>query len=144
MTETQFTQPLSILKKFFQSPLLNGPIAIYALALVLPSYKFQTPDRRIDLEQRGIHSLLSPPIEIAFVVNALYVLLAILCIAKPNASLAKITLAILLLFLVTLTGFGFVLGDPEPGSIVRFGPAAYLWLLAIGMMILSSIRKATG
>ena len=115
-------------------------ILLYGFALALPSYTFVTPDHRINTHQIGLQSLLSPPIGIAYVVNAVYLCLMVSHSSKTTAPTVRKVLAWLLIPLLGLTMFGFSFGDPEPGSIVRYGSGATLWLFSLVTGIVSGLR----
>jgi|GEM_PF-2467023 len=119
-------------------------LGFYGVALVLPSYTFVTPDRRIDTHQFGIQSLLMPPIGIAYVVNGLYALMIVSQFSKETLRSVRVTLSIFLSILMGLTMFGFSFGDPEPGSIVRFGPGAWIWVAAILTAMRAGFAKDVG
>lgn len=106
-------------------------VSLYGLALFLPSYTFVTPDKRIDVHQIGFQSLVLPAVPTAYLVNAFFVLLALRLIRASGAEKERAALNAALSICFALTCFGYVFGDPEPGTTVRFGPGAWLWFWSV-------------
>ncbi|MDR3690581.1 MAG: hypothetical protein P4L46_14480 [Fimbriimonas sp.] len=107
------------------------PVAVYALALCLPSYRFVSADHAHIVDQRGYVSLVNSPIGIAYLANAFFVVVVVTSLLEARPPWIVLLPRVLLWICLGLTAFGFMIGDPEPGSQTTLGPGAYLWCLAL-------------
>ncbi len=111
--------------------LISASVAAFFVALGLPSYAFIPADHQNPTLQVGIQSFKHSPIGMAYAANIFYGLTVMVALTHSSPTLIRRLLSGILLATLFLSCFGFIMGDPQPGSKTTIGPGAYLWFCAL-------------
>lgn len=118
---------------------LAASFLLYTSALFLPAYNFDNQASGHHYHPTGLQIVMDSPSSILG--SLAYFATVFFIIKMPHEPyLPKVTI-IIALVLAAVSSFGYILGDPMPGSVVSFGIAPALWMASLTLIGFARLRK---